>query len=56
MSLVLVEGLLAGLLALTALPRTARPFWLRSAAVACVVASILDALSGLDVIPRFQLD
>lgn len=50
-----VEGLLAGLLALTALPRTARPFWLRSAAVACAVASIVDVLSGLDAIPRFQL-
>lgn len=50
-----VEGLLAGLLALTALRRAARPFWLRSAAVVCSVASIVGVLSGLDVIPRFHL-
>lgn len=49
-----VEGLLAGLLGLTALPRTARPLWLRSAAIACAVASIVGVLIGLDVIPRFQ--
>ncbi|MGN6871567.1 MAG: hypothetical protein ACTHMY_24495 [Solirubrobacteraceae bacterium] len=49
-----VEGLLAGLLALTALPPAARPLWLRSAAIACAVASIVGVLSGLDVIPRFQ--
>lgn len=50
-----VEGLLAGLLALTALPRAARPVWRRFAAIACAVASIVGVLSGLDVIPRFHL-
>ena len=50
-----VEGLLAGLLALAALPRAARPFWLRSAAAMCSVASIVGVISGLDVIPRFHL-
>ncbi len=50
-----VEGLLAALLALTALPRPARAPWLRSAAIACAAASIVGMLSGLDVIPRFHL-
>lgn len=50
-----VEGCLWGVFALSAVPEPARRRWLRSAVIACAVASIFGVLSGLGAIPKFHI-
>jgi hypothetical protein len=49
-----IEGCLWGLFALTALQRSSRQRWRRSAVVACVLAATVGVLSGLGTIPTFR--
>jgi hypothetical protein len=49
-----VEGCLWALFALTALAPSSRQRWLRSAVVACVLATAVGLLSGLGAIPTFR--
>jgi hypothetical protein len=49
-----IEGCLWALFAVTALQPFARRRWRRSAIVACVLATAVGLLSGLDAIPTFR--
>jgi hypothetical protein len=49
-----VEGCLWALFALTALAPSSRQRWLRSAVVACVLATAVGLLSGVGAIPTFR--